>query len=349
MVTYRMFRRILITQAFCIVSVLYCHGQAPLADSSLSGGVLTVSDNKASGNKQYYDIGRGRIAEYEKPGNFSFIKNLPKDFAGIATSAFSRKSVGPWLLVAGSTAFLLLTDESINNGVRNFSNRMNLDYEQSYNNLVTFKLGNEEVKLLRAPQNLNTAFYQLGQGFPGLLIGAGLFTYGKIKKDYRSVSTSAQLAEAFILMGVSTQIIKRITGRQSPGEATKKGGEWNFFPSFKEYQQNTPYYDAFPSGHLATMMSTVTILDLNYPEKRWIKPVGYSLIGLVGVSMVNNRVHWASDYPLAIGLGYLCARQVAKNHRKITSPGTAHNRKASMNYFFNYVNGTFVPGVLVTF
>ena len=125
------------------------------------------------------------------------------------------------------------------------------------------------------------------------------------------------MAETFILMGVGTQVLKRISGRQSPSAATDAGGDWHFFPSFKNYQSNTPNYDAFPSGHIATLMSTVTILAQNYPEKRYIKPVGYSLIGLVGLSMINNNVHWVSDYPLAIALGYLCARQVVKRSRKI--------------------------------
>jgi membrane-associated PAP2 superfamily phosphatase len=117
--------------------------------------------------------------------------------------------------------------------------------------------------------------YQLGQGFPSLLVSAGLFTYGKIKKKFRALSTANQLAESFILMGVSTQLIKRITGRQTPIASTKHGGEWNLFPSFKAYQTNTPFFDAFPSGHLATLMSTVTILTENYPKKN-----GLSLLGI---------------------------------------------------------------------
>lgn len=326
------------------------YSQAPLPDSAAAFYAAHFTDAAEVSSMQYYSFGKGRVAAYGKPKNFSFITHLPRDFAGIGKAAVNKKSIKPWILVAGSTALLLLADESINNGVRNFSDNLNMISEQQYKNLVTFKLGKEEVKVLRAPQNVNTALYQLGQGFPSLLIGAGLFTYGKIKKDYRSLSTSSQLAEAFILMGVSTQIIKRITGRQTPGEATRRGGEWNFFPSFKEYQQNTPYYDAFPSGHLATMMSTVTILDMNYPEKRWIKPVGYSLIGLVGAAMVNNRVHWASDYPLALGLGYLCARQVAKNHRKIQSAlPQARRPYSSMSYYFSYVNGQIIPGILLSF
>ena len=96
-------------------------------------------------------------------------------------------------------------------------------------------------------------------------------------------------------------------------------------------------------------MSTVTILALNYPEKRYIKPVGYSLIGLVGLAMINNNVHWASDYPMAIALGYLCAKQVVKRNRKIVSSTSLQKDKATLSYTFNYTNGRLMPGVIYKF
>jgi hypothetical protein len=132
--------------------------------------------------------------------------------------------------------------------------------------------------------------------------------------------------------------------------STSNGGNWNLFPSFKAYQNNTPYYDAFPSGHLATLMSTVTILTENYPEKKWIKPVGYSITGLVGYAMINNKVHWAGDYPLAIALGYLCAKQVVKHNRKIINTGSVvAKRKGTFNYSFDYANGRIMPSLVYKF
>jgi hypothetical protein len=65
-----------------------------------------------------------------------------------------------------------------------------------------------------------------------------------------------------------------------------------------------PHYDAFPSGHLSTAMMTTTIISLNYPEYKFIKPLCYTLMGLCGFQMLNNGVHWMSDYPLALAIGY---------------------------------------------
>ena len=299
--------------------------------------------------EQEYSVGNGKIFIYLKPKPFGFITNLPHDASGIVVTTFKRQNIKPLFLIGGATLALMLADKSVSNGIRQFSNNIHFHSEEEYRDIINIKVGKTDISIFKAPKNLNTALYQMGQGFPSLLISAGLFAYGKIHNDYRALSTASQLTETFILMGVGTQFLKRITGRQSPSNATDGGGDWHFFPSFKNYQTNTPNFDAFPSGHLATLMSTVTILAENYPEKRYIKPVGYSLIGLVGLSMINNNVHWISDYPMAIGLGYLCARQVIKRNRKIVSTTSLKKNKATLSYTFNYFNGRLIPGIIYKF
>lgn len=295
-----------------------------------------------------YKIGNGKVLVYPTPKKFGFVTNLPKDAAGIVSTTFSKQSIKPLLLIGASTTLLLFTDQTLIDGVRDFSDRIHLSPDEKNHNVMV-KLGGKDVALLRFPGNVNTGLYQIGQGFPSLVIGAGLYTYGKIHDDYRALSTASQLAESFILMGVGTQIVKRITGRQDPSEAVVRGGTWHFFPSFSEYQNHTPNYDAFPSGHLATLMSSITIFAENYPEKRWIKPVGYSLTGLVAFSMMNNEVHWASDYPLALGMGYLCARQVLKRNRRVESSTGTQKKRGELNYTVSYLNGTLMPGVVYKF
>ena len=323
--------------------------QTILTDSNKINKVDTVITRLVV-KEQIYKLNNEQLFVYKKPKPFGFITNLPKDAAGIVKTTFKRKSIVPLLIVAGATLALLPADEAVSAGVQKFSANIHFHSEEDYRDIFNIKAGKTNISILKAPQNINTALYQMGQGFPSLLIGAGLFTYGKIHNDYRALSTANQLAETFILMGVGTQLLKRIAGRQSPGNATDdKGGEWQFLPSFKSYQTNTPNFDAFPSGHLATLMSTVTILAENYPEKRYIKPVGYSLIGLVGLSMINNNVHWISDYPLAIGLGYLCARQVVKRNRKIVHSALSKKNKTELSYTFNYYNGRLIPGIVYKF
>lgn len=245
---------------------------------------------------------------------FHFITNVPYDLKEIGRSPFQKKNLKGLLITAGATALLIPFDQEITDGVKHFFRQLNVDPDTDYN--VAIKVG--ETKILKIPRNLTSVFYQLGEGGTSMMLAAGLFIYGKIDHNKRAIYTAGDITETFITMGISTQILKRISGRQSPFVATKPGGEWHPFPSFKKYQTNTSNYDAFPSGHLATMMATVTTVALNYPEKKWIKPLGYSLMSLTALAMLNTDVHWIGDYPLALALGYISARIThEKNHKKI--------------------------------
>ncbi len=253
------------------------------------------------------------IAQPPKQKPFRFITNVPSSLLQIAKAPFKKSNLKGLLITAGATALLLPFDQQITDGVKHFSRQIDLRAETDFK--VPVKWGN--TKILKIPQNLNSALYQVGEGGTSMLLAGGLFVYGKITHNKRAIYTAADLTETFITMGITTQVIKRITGRQSPFMATVPGGQWNPFPSFSNYQTNTSNYDAFSSGHLATMMATVTTLVLNYPEKKWIKPVGYSLMALSSFAMINTDVHWIADYPLALALGYVAAKIThLRNHPK---------------------------------
>ncbi len=88
-------------------------------------------------------------------------------------------------------------------------------------------------------------------------------------------------------------------------------------PSIKEYQKNQPKYYSFPSGHLSTATAVVTVIANNYPDIKWIKPLGYSLLGILGFSLVNEGMHWYSDFPLAFLLGYSLGNIIAPVHNSV--------------------------------
>lgn len=253
---------------------------------------------------------------YPRPQKWGFITHVPNDMLEIAKSPFKKSNLAGLGVVVASTAILLPFDQQILDGVKRASTHIHLQAETDYK--ILFKAG--DTKIIKAPRNLNSALYQMGEGGTSMLITGGLFLYGKIAKDYRALQTASDITETFITMGITTQVLKRISGRQSPFMRTQPGGAWHPFPSFKEYQVNTSNYDAFPSGHLATMMATVTVLTTNYPEKKWIGILGYSLIGLTGWAMVNTDVHWAADYPLALALGYISGKITCMRHRKAVKP-----------------------------
>lgn len=172
---------------------------------------------------------------------------------------------------------------------------------------------------LNGPNNLGTGLYFLGDGITHGAIAAGFLGVGFAKHDNRALQTASQMLEGIVANGFVVQILKHASGRENPNTLTAPGGKWRFFPNQNDYAKNVAKYDAFPSGHLSTAMVTVTVISMNYPEHRWVKPLGYSLMGGLAFQMVNNGVHWYSDYPLAVGMGYLFGKIAVESGR---APGS---------------------------
>ena len=276
---------------------------------------------------QVFDLNQSESMLFYKPRPFEFIKNVPSDFAKFGKVVVAKKNLGTLGLLLGSTAFLVAFDQPLLDGAQQFGRFIHLDPERKFHRAIAFNVGNVSVPILDLPQNLNSVFYFIGEGWPSILTAASFYGYGIMKNDYRARQTSSQLAEMFFTLAVTTQVLKRMTGRQSPFNSTTPGGAWHPFTNLGTYQQNVSNYDAFPSGHLATIMATVTILSGNYPDNRLIKPIGYSIMGILGYAMMNNGVHWAGDYPVAIAIGYTCGKIALSRGQK-----TIHKKSITTGY-----------------
>ena len=259
----------------------------------------------------YYEK-NGDSFRCNRPKFFDFLTHIPKDGAGYVKQSFQKKNLYKVGIVAASTALLIIFDQRITDGVQKFGRQNGISGAESYNNILTVKLFGKPTVLGKWPLNINTAFYDLGQGSSVVYMAAGFFILGKIKHDNLALQTASQLIESFLALGAGTQILKYSTGRENPTDISTPGGRWRPFPSLASFQNNKPKYDAFPSGHLATFVSAVTIISTNYPNKKWIAPVGYTIAGLLGCAMLNNGVHWAGDYPLGFALGYGYGKFIAK-------------------------------------
>ncbi len=285
---------------------------------------------------QIFDTGSGCPAVYVRPKPFQFAKNVPSNMYQLGKTAFSKKSLPKLGAILAGTALLVAVDQPIIDAAQQFGRYINLDPSRKSKTILQFNIGGFHVNALEIPDNANSAIYYLGEGWTSILVAGGLYSYGLVANDYRALQTTSQIAEAFFTMGFTTQFLKRITGRQSPFRAMDDpngvpGGDWHPFPNPAKYQKSVSNYDAFPSGHLATAMATVTILAGNYPDNKYIKPVGYSLMGLLGYAMLNNGVHWISDYPLALAIGYTCGKiVVARGNQVIPKIGNARGSSASL-------------------
>jgi len=330
-----------------LLFVMYCFSTGAVAAESFKGSDTLVyrpyKDTVRLTKAQVYNLNSSESLLFYKPRPFEFVTNVPSDIAQFGKAVVAKKNLPKVGILIGATAVLVAFDQPLLDAAQQFGRYIHLDPARKFTRAVSFNIGSFAVPVLDLPQNLNSAFYFIGEGWPSILTAGGLYTYGILKNDYRARQTSSQLAEMFFTLAITTQVLKRMTGRQSPFDAVEtgsRGGKWRPFTKPSTYQADVSSYDAFPSGHLATIMATVTILAGNYPSSKLIKPIGYSIMGLLGYAMMNNGVHWAGDYPVAIAIGYTCGK-IALSHgqKKIQKPSSVSGYKSSIMPLFFGHNG----------
>ncbi|MDQ7003066.1 MAG: phosphatase PAP2 family protein [Ghiorsea sp.] len=213
---------------------------------------------------------------------------------------FNQDALPYWWVVGLSTAALIAIDDKLISAAARLGNSVGLNRED--NTKTSVSIGN--FPILRLPTDIGSAMYFIGDGWTHATIAAGFLAVGAWTDDDKAYATGFQIVEGMITTTIATQTIKHLTGRESPFRATQPTGRWDFFPNQVVYNKNIPAYDAFPSGHLAVGSMVLTVVHKNYPDKAWIMPTGVTLLSLLSLQMMNNGVHWASDYPLAIASGY---------------------------------------------
>lgn len=291
---------------------------------------------------QIYSLPNGEIYTYQKPKFSDCITKIPKDLVG----TFHKMEEPENLVALGvsvlTTAVLIPSDQTILEKSRNLGEKLGLKSEAIYNNFGP---------LSNIPPNVTSGIYLVGNGTTPILLSMGFATYGLIKNDYRSLNTASGLIESLAVSGVFSQTIKRVSGRQSPAPALADGypgGDWNPFPSFSAFAKHTPNYDAFPSGHMMTATSALYVIMGNYPEVKWIKPVGFTLIGVLGFEMIQANVHWASDYPIAMVMGYIIGKNIA-NSKMTKSKQNLTDKKYKIDYNASRTYGYNMIGAKLTF
>lgn len=249
--------------------------------------------------------------------------NVPSDYYHLLKNTFSLKKIPDLFAVSLLTSSLLLIDQSGWKFQRSLFNKVKFDRDLSG---IAIGMGNGKYQFMTS----------------ALFASAGIIFH-----DERALKTGSNIAEAVLSTGLLVQVLKRITGRESPYASSEAGGDWLFMPSIKEYQKNQPKYYSFPSGHLSTATAVVTVIANNYPDLKWIKPVGYSLLGILSLSLVNEGMHWYSDFPLAFLLGYSLGNIISPVENNIRQPSEQSgthlyvspsyvNNRISLNAVFSF-------------
>lgn len=211
---------------------------------------------------------------------YSMITNIPGDWLTYYKEKIQPTSLPEFLALGVLTAGLIATDDA------------------------TYETSDRWYKNSRTVSDVSDVFVSIGDGKSQFALAGAFAAYGLISDDHRALRTGSQIAQAVLASGSVVQLLKHVTGRESPFVRSSATGIWRFFPNQLDYLKHVPAYDAFPSGHICTAIATVIVIAENYPESKWIRPVGYVACGLVGVGMVNRGIHWYSDYPLGLAIGY---------------------------------------------
>lgn len=222
---------------------------------------------------------------------------------------FSKESIPWWVGIAGSTWILYNNDEVILRDVQADGRRMGIGNEDKTK--AALSIG--EIDIIRLPTDTGSWMYFLGDGWMHGGIALGFSATGYFTEDNRAYNTGLRIMHGMMVSTIFSQLLKRASGRESPYVRTEYQGRWSPFPSPAAYQEKTSTYDAYPSGHVMTATLTFTIINDAYPEYApYLLPAELLWVTALGWQMVNNGVHWASDYPLGIAMGYVFGKAAAQ-------------------------------------
>jgi membrane-associated phospholipid phosphatase len=273
-----------------------------------------------------------KIQEEEAIPFKEIFTKIPETTKRGAKTAFQKDALPYWGALAATTGVLYYYDEKISSNVRYHAHNWHISP-----NYTTSKFG-PRFSLLKLPRDLGSLLYFSGDGFIHIAAAGALMATGKITKNNYHYNTGIMILHGLTMTGLYAQLLKRSFGRESPVEKTQPRGTWYPFPSFKHYQSNTAKYDAMPSGHMMTVALTFTVLSSRYTESQIpILAVGGLWIGGLGFQMINNGVHWASDYPLGLALGYLIGRSAVQMNQP---KDKTKDPEQSWNIFPSINNGT---------
>jgi hypothetical protein len=247
--------------------------------------IIICSRSKSSAQENQKPVTSDSIATVDKADSeniqwYTMFANIPRDWERWYDVSFRKERINEWLIIGGLTMATYLTDDI------------------TYTPSARFYHSSPEAK------KWSDFCANIGDGTTQFAVAGSLGAYGIVFKDQRALRTGSQIVQAVLASGAVIQVLKHVTGRESPFVRTTPTGVWKILPNQIDYHRRVPEFDAYPSGHICTSIATVIVIAENYPDVKWIRPVGYAFTTLVGLGMLSNGIHWVSDYPLGLFIGY---------------------------------------------
>jgi membrane-associated phospholipid phosphatase len=167
---------------------------------------------------------------------------------------------------------------------------------------------------------------------PGsVIIGVGMYAYGRITKNRRAADLGLHGTEALIIGAELGNLLKGAAGRARPYVNVDQPHDYQLFRGF----HGGNAYRSFPSGHtiaaFAAASSVTSETKIWWPKSVWFMgPTMYGGAALVGWSRMFHNRHWASDVITGAAIGTFSGLKVVHWHH--THP---HNRIDRIFLHFN--------------
>jgi membrane-associated phospholipid phosphatase len=219
-------------------------------------------------------------AAFDEVRWYTMFANIPRDWGRWYDISFRKERANEWIVIGGLTLATFLTDDI------------------TYTPAARFYNSSPDAK------KWSDFCANIGDGTTQFALAGAMGAYGLMFKDQKALRTGSQIVQAVLASGAVIQLLKHVTGRESPFVRTSPTGVWKILPNQIDYHRYVPHFDAYPSGHICTSITTVIVIAENYPDVKWIRPAGYAFTTLVGLGMLSNGIHWVSDYPLGLFIGY---------------------------------------------
>lgn len=157
--------------------------------------------------------------------------------------------------------------------------------------------------------NLPAEFGRIwGEPYNTLLIGGVNALSGIVNNIYMNKKVAFEIYQSAIYTGLTTMLIKTITGRSRP--YTNEGSY-----SFSPFNLSGDDEWSFPSGHVSLAFSLSTVLSQN-SKSELMKVIYYLPAFLTAYSRVYQDKHWLSDVFLGAVIGYSIGKWTVKIHEK---------------------------------
>lgn len=164
-------------------------------------------------------------------------------------------------------------------------------------------------------QNISSSITEIGNGITSLALFGGLYGYSQFVRDERANRTAILGVESFVLSGVTVQLLKHVFSRERPNVASVNRGDFHgLFAHFREAHEShgsIAHFDAFPSGHTASVFAAATIISDSYHSTA-LTIGAYSIAMGVGISRITEQTHWVSDVFVGALIGYYSAKLVER-------------------------------------